>query len=798
MPITSPVLLLCGLLGLAGTAAELPADLANPTIDTGRPRIDFFASASLPYGMVALHPDTCQGNSLWNSGYRWGDRRILFFPHSHMVQTPGIPVMPTVGPCRGHLGAAASSSAFSHDQETIRPGYHQVKLLDSGITAELTATCRAGMHRDTFPACGEAHILFELSERLADVKVTEAFAQRLGPARLGGYSILAPTGRRQKPSAVYFVAEFQRPFDHVAGWCGGQRVELPEAGLRGKDAGAYVTWKDLKAGEQILFKVGISYVSIEGAAKNLEAEMPGWDFDAIAQAATRQWNDYLGRIEVEGGTREQRVKLYTDLMHTAIGRRAYSDADGRYLDRGGREPVVRQIPLDAAGRPQWTQIDMDCLWGSQWTLNPLWTLAYPDYGNWVAQTLVQYYRCNGILGRGQWGGDENFTMVGDSTTPLLAALAANGQARFDLETAYAGARKNAFPGGVRDHAGYDLEGRGGGMDWYVKLGYVPVEIEKRGKGGHRGGSGMTLEYAYQDWCLAQLARQLGKTEDAELFSKRSENWRQVFDTATGWARPRHENGEWVTPFAPIDLKHKGEPRGFVEASPASYSFYVPQNLPGLLAAMGGPAMALDKLEKGFAETEKHRFLCPGDWLFSYVDYSNQPSCHLAHLFSYAGAPWRTQYWVRQVKEKAFGGTTPQAGYNGDEDEGQMGALGVLMAVGLFSVQGGVGEPPQLEITSPLFDHVVLHLPAGDDWRQRHDFEIRVRRQDPAKDIYIQSATLDGKPWNRFQIPFRRVLAGGVLELQLGPEPNRAWGDGDASTPAAPLKPAVPLQPKILP
>jgi predicted alpha-1,2-mannosidase len=385
-------------------------------------------------------------------------------------------------------------------------------------------------------------------------------------------------------------------------------------------------------------------------------------------------------------------------------------------------------------------------------------LAYPEYGNWIAQTFLRYYRDNGLLGRAIWGGNEAFTMTGDSVTPLLAALANNGRAQFDLDEAYRGMRKNAFVGGVRDHAGYDLTGKGGGMDWYEKLGYVPAEIGKRRAGMHRDGSGMTLEYAYQDWCLAQVAEQLGKRQDAELFAKRSENWRNVFDTSVGWARPRHESGQWVEPFTPLGS------RGFVESTPAVASYYVPHNLPGLIAAMGGKEAFIKNFEMCFEEAQPQRFINPK----GYVDYSNQQSCEMANLLSYAGAPWKTQYWVRQVKELTFGGTTPQSGYNGDEDQGQMGALGVLMAIGLFNVQGCVGAEPQLEITSPLFDRIVLHTPDK-------TFEINVRRQDPAKDIYIQSARLNGKEWNSFQFPAADLLKGGTLDLLLGPEPDQKWG-----------------------
>ncbi len=772
----STVSCLLTLVGTPRLQAATPVELADPTIDTIHPRIDFFASAAVPYGMVALHPDTHQGNQLWDSGYRWNDNRILMFTHSHMVQTPGISTMPVVGPCKGNLGVDANSSRFSHDQETVRLGYHKVKLLDSGITAELTASCRVGMHRDTFPACDEAHVLFHLTAQCGDVRMLGAQAQRISPTRIAGRVIQGATGRRQKNTAIYFVAEFQKPFDAFAGWKDKKLIELKDGKLDSPGVvGVYVTYRNLKADEKILYKVALSYVGIEGAAKNLETEIPGWDFDAVVQAATKQWNDYLGRIEIEGGTHQQQVKFYSDLMHSAIGRRVYSDVDGAYTDRGGKEPVVRQIPLDANGQTKWQAIDMDCLWGTQWNLNILWTLAYPDYGNWVAQTLVQYYKNNGVLGRGQWGGHENYTMVGDSATPLLAALANNGRARFDLEDAYAGGRKNAFVGGVRDHAGYEMGDKGGGEDWYEKLGYVPVEIEKRGSGGHRGGSAMTLEYAYQDWCLAQMAQQLHKNADVVLFSKRCENWRNVFDSSIGWARPRHEDGTWVTPFSPIDLKHGGEPRGFIEASAASYSYYVPQNVAGLIQAMGGAEAFIKKLDHCFEETKAYRFMPQAPWKFSYIDYSNQPSCSMANLFSYAGAPWKTQYWVRQVKELTFGGITHTSGYNGDEDEGQMGALGALMAIGLFNVQGCVGTQPQLEITSPLFDRIVLHLPDGPDWQDRKTFEIKVARQDAAKDIYIQTVKINGKEWNSFHFPVQTLLQGGTMEIQLGAEPNKKWG-----------------------
>jgi len=286
---------------------------------------------------------------------------------------------------------------------------------------------------------------------------------------------------------------------------------------------------------------------------------------------------------------------------------------------------------------------------------------------------------------------------------------------------------------------------------------------------------MTLEYAYQDWCIAVMAKLLGKDEDADLFLKRSENWRNVFDPVAGWARPRHESGEWMELFSPISIEGKFNSLGFIEGNSATYSFYVPQNVKGLIAEMGGNDAFVSKLDSNFIKALPHRFVTPhGEHGTGWVDYENQPSCEMAHLFSYAGAPWMTQYWVRQVKEKSFGGTDPFSGYNGDEDQGQLGALGMLMAIGLFDVQGCVGEAPDLEITSPLFDKTVLRFPSLDNKDETTVFEIIAQRKN-AGDIYIQSARLNGKPWDSFTFPVAEFFKGGKLEIELGPEPNNTWG-----------------------
>lgn len=758
-----------------GEGKDTPVDLANPLIDTYHPRYDYFASASIPYGMVALSPDTKEGN-LWDAGYRYDDEYILNFAHVHNAQTAGIPVMPVTGPCKGNLGLEANKSRFSHEKEVVKPGYHKVFLEDYKITAELTATCRVGMHRYTFPATDQAHILFDLGTPLGPTEMSYAYARKVKNDEIEGYSIMAPTFRRKKPYIVYFVAQFSKPFENFAGWQDSVMVQTETNMVCGENSGAYVTFKNLKEGEKILVKVGISYVSSLNAELNMKTEIPGWDFDKVIVDAEDEWNKYLGRIKVEGGTHEQQVKLYTDLMHTAIGRRVSSDVDGSYSDWTGPFPVIRKVSLDQSGKPAYPVLDTDALWGTQWDLNILWTLIYPEYGNWIASTLLDFYRNAGTLARSSWGGNYSFVMIGDQATPLLAALLANDRATFDPELAYMAARKNAFPGGIRDRAGYEVgtDPKGGGMDWYTELGYVPVEVDHRGDGYHRGGTAMTLEYAYQDWCLSMMAKKLGKNADVGLFMKRSENWRNVFDPVVGWARPRLLSGEWLEPFSLVSDEKKLNTRGFVEANSASYTFYVPQNMDGLIQSMGGKSKFVDKLESNFIKAQPSNFITDGKYCKGWVDYLNQPSCDMAHLFSYAGAPWKTQYWVRQVKDLTFGGTDPYHGYYGDEDQGQMGALGVLMAIGLFDIHGCVGELPSLEITSSLFDRVTINFPSVDDPEKFKTFEIITSRKNK-EDIYIQKVKLNGKQWNNFRFPVSEFFAGGRLEIELGSKPNKKWG-----------------------
>jgi predicted alpha-1,2-mannosidase len=764
--LTHPALFAGLLLPLVAGAESSPADLVRPQIDTHKSRWFFFSSACRPFGMVNLSPDTRVGGD-WMNGYIYGETNIQCFSHIHGWQLYGLPVMPQTGDIFSVQGLAAAASPFSHEDEIVRPGYHKVFLQRYGITAELTSTTRVGFHRYTFPAGQEHFIAFDTGATLMD-KMDASAVRQISPTEIAGHSTMAATRRRPKPFTVYFVAQFSQSGQFGA-WRGNQLLPGPSRDVSGHNVGAYVSFPATNE-ETVLVKVAISYTSEANARNNLEAELPGWDFDAVARDSTREWNDWLGRIAVQGGTEACRIKFYTDLWHALLGRRIVSDADGSYADNTGAETVVRKVKLEADGTPRFPHYNFDALWGSQWSLNILWSFAYPEVMDGFCNTMVDIYRNGGLIPRGPSGGNYTWVMIGDPAAPFFAAAYAKGIRGYDAERAYEGLRKNALPGGSRDRAGYESgpNPSGGGMKYYAERGYVPEDIP--GKGMHRDGAAMTLEYAYQDWCLAQLAQALGKTNDAGWLTRRSSNYTNLWDPSVRWMRPRNPDGSWLADFAPVAAKGAFTGKGFCEANSAIYTHFVPQDVPGLTGLFGGPEKYVAELNRQFERAAPHNFIAGhaahGD---AWVDYENQPSTAMAHLFNFAGRPDLTQKWVRDVHARTFSDITPLGGYNGDEDQGQMGALSALMAMGLFDVQGGAAVNPTYQITSPLFDRVTIRL--NHEYFPGQKFVIATRGNSPGN-VYIQSAKLNGQPLNRCWFSHADLVRGGSLAVELGPQPSR--------------------------
>lgn len=751
-------------------ALRAPADWVNPLIDTHKSRWFYFSSACRPFGMVNLSPDTKVGDD-WLNGYIYGESKIQCFSHVHGWQLYGVPVMPQVGELFSVNGLAAAASPFSHDDEIVHPGYHKVRLQRYGITAELTSTTRVGFHRYTFPAADKSYIAFDTGARLM-AGMDSSTVRQLSPTEIAGCSVMSPTSRRPKQFTIYFVAQFSKPVGFGA-WQD-QKVLAPALKqVTGKKAGAYVQFATT-AGEQVLMKVAISYTSEANARNNLQAELPHWDFDRVARESRDEWNQQLGRIQVTGGTPAQQVKFYTDLWHALLGRRTVSDADGSYCDNTGKEPQTRHVKLDAAGKPMFSHYNFDALWGSHWSLNILWSFAYPEVMDGFCNTMLDLYHNGGLIPRGPSGGNYTYVMIGDPAAPFFAAAYNKGIRGYDATQAYAGLRKNALPGGIRDHAGYEhaADACGGGMKYYVERGYVPEGIA--GKGMHKDSAAMTLEYAYQDWCLGQMAATLGLAKDADWLTRRSANYKNLWDSAVKAMRPRNLDGSWLADFAPVGPKGSFTTKGFCEANSAIYTHYVPQDMPGLIKLFGGNEPYVAALNRQFELAQPANFIVPhGEHGGAWVDYDNQPGTAMAHLFNLAGAPWLSQKWAREVKTRAFGDITPLGGYNGDEDQGQMGALGVLLAIGLFDVEGGAASHPTYQITAPVFDRVAIRL--NPRYFPGKEFVITTKNNSETN-YYIQSAKLNGQPLKQYWFPHADLANGGALELELGPQPSRWAAD----------------------
>lgn len=517
----------------------------------------------------------------------------------------GVAVMPTVGEFKGHLGMNAYQSAFTHDGEIAKPGYHKVKLTDYDITAELTSTMRVGFHCYTFPKSDASYILFDTGAFLAHGPTAYSEVWKVSDKEIAGWEMMERTGRRPKDTPVYFYAQLSKPMDKVVSWREG-RIESnsnPER-ISGKNAGMAVRFKTEKD-EKVMLKVAISYVSVEQARKNMLTELSGWDFEQVKQSSFSEWNDWLGRIEVEGGSREQQIKLYTDLWHALLGRHVVSDADGHYMDMTSDFPRIRQIPLGEDGKPLYNHHNFDAWWGSHWSLNILWSMAYPEVMDNFCNTMIDMYQNGGLIPRGPSGGNYTYVMIGDPAVSFFASAYNKGIRNYDAELAYEGLRKNAFVGGIRDHAGYEHSKTtySGGMKYYEEWGYVP-DGRKDVEGMHTTGASMTLEYAYQDWCLAQMAKTMGKLQDYEFFMKRSKNYRNLWNPESGYMQSRGEDGNWLPCFDPLELTRKG---GFCESNSAIYSHYVPHDMAGLIELYGGADQYVKRLNANFEKSESYGF-----------------------------------------------------------------------------------------------------------------------------------------------------------------------------------------------
>ena len=746
-----------------------PVDQVYPFLDAANSRWFYFSSASRPFGMVNLSPDMVI-NGAWNSGYRYEADTIKFFSHIHAWQLSGVPVMPTTGAFKGHLGPDAYGSSYSHDDETVFPGYHQVRLKDYGVNAELTSTTRVGFHRYTFEKEEGNSILLDLGTVLGPSPTKYGKVSKLSDNAINGYALMSKTIRRPKDTYVYFHIELKDGFTAMHAWQNGQLQGATDS-FEGEKGGIYLTLG--KTSKPVLMKVGISYVSEDQAKNNMETELAHWDFEKVVSDSRTHWNKMLGRIEVSGNTEQQQRRFYTDLWKSLQGRRIISDVDGKYCDMTGDAPRVGQIPMDSNGKPKFNHYNSDSFWGAQWTITTLWGLVYPEISEQFVNSMLLMYDDGGFIPRGPSGGNYTHVMTGASSTPFIVGTYMKGIKGFDVEKAYEGMKKNHLIGGTMGKSGYEHKTiKGGGLEYYIEKGYVPYPLGER-YAGHQEGAGQTLEYSFQDWCLAQMAKALGKEADYDLFMSRSNNWKNVFDSETKWMRPRDHDGKWQTPFDPYEVK-----KGFVEASAAQATWYVPHNLQGLAKLMGGNDAAADKLNTSFETASKldftsgksHSSELDDAYRKIPINYGNQPSIETAFVFNHIDKPNLTQYWSREVVNAVFGDLNPKLGYSGDEDQGLMGSLAALMKMGLFEMKSGAGVNPKVDIGSPIFDNITIHL--NRDYYKGDKIEI-VAKNNGEDNLYVQSLKWNDEPLQNFEIDHHILTKGGVLELQMNDSPNKA-------------------------
>ncbi|UGU15651.1 GH92 family glycosyl hydrolase [Sinomicrobium kalidii] len=736
---------------------ERLVDKVYPLLDTENSRWFFFSSASRPFGMVNLSPDT-QINGAWGSGYRYTTDTVKGFSHIHAWQMSGLSVMPvTITGDKTNIFTDFYSE-FGHDSESISPGYHSVVLNRYQIKAELTSTKRVGFHKYSFPENKKGNILFNLNTVLGPCENTGGVLEKTGNNELSGKLVAAPTNRRPKPLTVYFKIQFNVPITTVE---------------RDTGTGNYLVSLDT-SGEAVLMKAGLSYTSTENAANNIQSELPHWDFNRVIEDSKDEWDGLLNRIKVEGGTEKTQRRFYTDLWHALQGRRIINDVNGAYPDNTGEQFRVGQLPLNADGTPKFNHYNSDSFWGAQWTINTLWGLVYPEIMNEFVNSLMQYYKDGGMVPRGPSGGNYTFVMTGASTTPFVVSAIQKGIVKDSLETIYKALKKNHMPGGMMGKAGYEhLTDTGGGLKYYLENGYIPYPLpEGTGFGGHQDGSGQTLEYAYQDWTLAQLAKKLKYTEDYDYFMKRAANYKNVFNKKAGWMAPREVNGKWKTGFDPYQYEN-----GFVESNAAQSTWFVPHDLEGLAALMGGKEKVVEKLndqfrsarELGFTSGNSHQVERHPEYSRIPINYGNQPSIQTAFIFNQLGRPDLTQYWSGKVVDRVFSDLTYSKGYNGDEDQGLMGSLAVLMKIGLFQMNGGTEDNPEYQIGSPVFDKVTIQL--HKDYYPGEIFEIKTVNNG-ADNVFVNKVRLNNTPVKSYRIKHEDIIKGGVLQLEMSGKSNK--------------------------
>jgi predicted alpha-1,2-mannosidase len=763
-----------GALGALALGLVLPQGVASADAPSSRPgsglrHVDPFIGtqvdhgktspfAGVPFGMTQWAPSTSTPATKGVAPYLYGDSTLVGFRGSHwpsgsaMQDYGSVTLMPESGTLR--TAPAERAVAFSHADESATPSHYRVRMAD-GITVELTGTARAGFMRFTFPSADRRYVVVDSDaayEPSGAPPKGEGWIQAIPERReIVGcnpvHRLYQGSGQSANISG-YFVVRFQETPAEYGTWNLG---EQPQAGvLRADDRpGAYAGF-DVSGSRSLLVTVGTSFVSVEGARANLDAEIRGWDFDATQESARRAWDEALGRVNVTGGSPGQQTIFATALYHTMLLPRLFSDVDGSC-------PAFDTGEIVHSARPRYMDFSM---WDTFRAVHPLLALLQPERVNDIAQSLVDMGSEGGWLPIFPMWNNYTSEMIGDHVIATLADTYLKGFRDFDVTTAYRLMRQNAYA--LPDHDQYVLGKGRRALDSYLKYGYIPLE-DPVADAFHKGEQvSRTLEYAYDDFTLARLAESLGKHDDAADLLRRATWYRNVIDPSIGAARGRHADGSWVTPADPLAAQ-----TWITESTPWIYTSFVPHDVAGLATLLGGRDRLRDHLVTTFENSATTGFTG------AYYDHGNEPSHHVSYLFNHVGAPYLTQKWVRHIMDTAYQATPD--GLLGDDDAGQTSAWFVFSAIGLYPVCPGV---PYYSIGSPLFDTATLRVSSQGLPRS---FTVVAQDNSP-QNVYIQEARLNGKPLGRPWLTHAEVVAGGVLTLRMGPRPNTRWGSDVQAAP----------------
>ena len=700
-----------------------------------------FVGANVPFGAVQVGPQNIHKGWDWCSGYHYSDSVIIGFSHTHLSGTGcadlgDILLMPYTGTVRAARGEqdnieGSCSSYYKHKNEIVTPGFYSL-LMDNGVKAELTATERVAMHRYTFPK-EEAHILINLKEGNGD-NAYDTYLKQLDEFTIEGYRFSKGWSPQHK---VFFTLKCDQPMKVLQLF--NDDEPAAEGTLTGPAVKGVISFE--KNPESVLLKVAISSVSCANAKANLESELAHWDFDQVKLNAKTVWNEALSCIDVD--TKDERAKkiFYTSLYHTFIAPTLYSDVNGDF--RGHNDSVYTNV--------SWKNYSTFSLWDTYRTLNPLFTVIKPDMVGDMINSYLGIYDQQGKLPIWPLVGGETECMPGYSAIPVIADAYLKGLSGFDAERAMnAMLVSSTYP-------------KQKGVPYVMELGYIPCDKL------HEATS-VAMEYAVGDWGIAQMAKKMGKDSVYNEYLKRGKYYTQYFDKDINYIRPKNSAGKWTAPYDPFLSVHgTGD---FCEGTGWQYTFFVPQHPEGLIELFGGDEPFISKLDSLFvAEGDMGEgYSADITGLIGQYAHGNEPSHHVAYLYPYAGEQWKTAKMVRYIQNEFY--TDAPDGIIGNEDCGQMSAWHIMSALGFYQVNPSNGV---FVFGSPLFDKASVTLPGG------KRFEV-VTENNSKENIYIQSVTLNCKPYEKSYILYQDIMNGGTLKFVMGNQPNKEFGKDVANRP----------------